>query len=138
MARKSKKASKKSGAHEPVTCRAVLDLIREFYLSEDVSDDEKGSLWDVLSALRGPDSESADMKDTTTAVIRQAAFGDLFDEFPAIMHRDDKEGAVYRGKMESAMHRGKGNAHFYRHARAAFHALELDWNCDNSKKEESK
>lgn len=38
-------------------------------LSTDASD-----LWQVLTALRGPDSENEELKSTTTAPIRQAAF----------------------------------------------------------------
>lgn len=49
--------------------RAELDRIREFLEGPDGS-----KLWDVLSALRGPDNENREAKNETVR-IRRAAFG---------------------------------------------------------------
>jgi len=51
--------------------RQILDQIDEFLLNSN-SDSER--LWDVLSALRGPDKFSYGDKVTTTNAIRVAAF----------------------------------------------------------------
>ncbi len=51
----------------------VLDVINDFL--GDAPDQEVANLWDVLSAIRGPDvSNSENDKQVTTAIIRAAAF----------------------------------------------------------------
>jgi hypothetical protein len=50
----------------------MLDKIDDFLITADRM--ESLSLWDVLTALRGPDDEDRDLKDVTTAVIRAKAF----------------------------------------------------------------
>ena len=55
---------------EPVTCREMLDVIDEFLSKRDA---EASKLWDVLTALRGPDTSDYD-KTETTVHIRSAAF----------------------------------------------------------------
>ena len=54
------------------TVREVLDVIDEFLAR---GDSRAGALWDVLTALRGPDDESKEqLKSSTTSHIRRAAF----------------------------------------------------------------
>ena len=54
-----------------MTLREHLDLIDQ-WLSE--PSEHAVALWNVLTALRGPDSRNDPMKSATTAVIRAAAF----------------------------------------------------------------
>jgi hypothetical protein len=66
----------------PKTAREMLDLIDQFLVSPPIpfsgSDPfgptEQKALWDVLSALRGPDDMKDAVKHVTTARIRKAAF----------------------------------------------------------------
>jgi hypothetical protein len=55
-----------------MTAKEMLQKIDDFLLSESGSGEAK-RLWDVLGAIRGPDS-SQDSKTVTTAVIRGRAF----------------------------------------------------------------
>lgn len=53
----------------------VLDTIDEFLSDENISRYEREYLWDILTALRGPDAkDSYTVKDRTTIPIRRAAF----------------------------------------------------------------
>ncbi|MFI5355197.1 MAG: hypothetical protein ACHQX0_06260 [Desulfobaccales bacterium] len=95
-------------------------------------------LWDILSALRGPDDGNEDLKVATTAVIRYTVFGpglrdmgmvclpdsgaslrtrQSFNEFGQAF---DKDGQVINPNRFE-------NIHFFGHARRAFKALGLDW-----------
>lgn len=58
------------------THREMLDAIDAFLAAHTI-DGEGGKLWDVLTALRGPDNEDVELKLTTTAPIRRAAFPKL-------------------------------------------------------------
>lgn len=58
-----------------VTARAMLDVIDAFLASEKTSPTEKRKLWNVLTALRGPDiSPAGQVKRISTGPIRMAAF----------------------------------------------------------------
>lgn len=56
------------------TMREALDAIDGFLVDDAVEPVEKRRLWDVLSALRGPDSRDEALKQETTVNIRRAAF----------------------------------------------------------------
>lgn len=83
------------------------------------------ALWDILTALRGPDSENTDLKLETTCVIRRAAFpktaatsmtsGQLLASFGA----PETEFSV----LETAAWKGEG--HFLLHAINAAGALGI-------------
>lgn len=89
-------------------------------------------LWDVLSALRGPDYESGDDKQATTCIIRAACFPKTFGNsnvricIPASMNNDYSFGPARRFKITS------GNYHFKNHAARAFRVLGLDWDAENT------
>lgn len=51
--------------------REILDKIDEFLVQRNTNSQD---LWDILTALRGPDSEHNDIKHVTTVPIRSAAF----------------------------------------------------------------
>ena len=94
-------------------------------------------LWDVLTALRGPDDAcvSSVVKEATTGVVRYAVLG------PTFRHCREGEfifnGAIYgwdlpvyvevRTKMEVEVNHFNHFNHFYHHAKWAFEALGLSW-----------
>jgi hypothetical protein len=87
-------------------------------------------LWDVLTALRGPDDYKLDYaKEATTAVIRSTAFPKTFarnnDNVPAIFAKDSLSLTVKRNDIPRS-------SHFQRHAEDAFTALGLQWDENNA------
>ena len=86
-------------------------------------------LWDVLSALRGPDvDDTVDLKETTTIVIRAAAFPQCA-EMISKGHDYESEVAdraffITPYKTPTMTVRQKGlSQHFYNHIRFAWAAL---------------
>jgi hypothetical protein len=82
-------------------------------------------IWDVLSALRGPDDDTEVFKTATTEVIRwKLGFKKeiYFNTSP------DSDPKVYTRKNMSASSAGY---HFYSHALKAFTALGLEWDSLN-------
>lgn len=59
---------------KPKTARDVLNIIDDFLSLGGVNDCERKMLWDVLTALRGPDDETYSLKMESTIPIRRAAF----------------------------------------------------------------
>jgi hypothetical protein len=113
---KSKVARKKKP-----TFKDAQNYLRAFF--RDARNSEVRLLWDVLSALRGPDYEESVDKDATTAVIREAFLGPKTQVFPADFAVDSAERAERRDDMVS----GSESYHFLSHARNAFDALGLKW-----------
>jgi hypothetical protein len=113
--------------------KAELQRIVEFL---NVPDVESKQLWDVLSALRGPDSvsevalfgptvdhyrmnqEDAVAKEATTEVIRHT-IGLSGDGLGILISPDQAGAEVVREKIP--------NGHFKLHALLAFKTLGLDW-----------
>lgn len=89
-------------------------------------------LWDVLSALRGPDYEyrSGDDKQATTCIIRAACFPKTYANghnricIPASINDDHSGGPGRRHQLDCE--------HFRSHAQKAFRVLGLDWESENS------
>ncbi len=87
-------------------------------------------LWDVLSALRGPDSEVTSEKTATTCIIRAACFPKTFGKgmrsiaIPASMGYDEVDHERKRATMTGH--------HFRSHAKKAFDVLGLSWDNVNS------
>ena len=103
------------------------------YLS---TDERAAELWDILTALRGPDLDHWDKdKTATTAVIRYtalpntAATADPSSSWPyasrisAEVVRDTKSSVEQRKSLP--------RGHFSVHAHRAFKALGLDWDKEN-------
>lgn len=92
--------------------------------------DQAGKLWDVLSALRGPDDEKTRVRGTkfaTTAVIRYTMGLKRDAGIPAVICPDKYQWADLR-TIHLTDHFGD---HFMKHAYKAFEALGLDWKaCD--------
>jgi hypothetical protein len=121
----------------PKTAKGMLKQISRFltpvYKNEGiVSREERVKLWNVLSALRGPDyGDSQKTKAATTAVIRHHALGDSAVEDFALSRSDTLSSVNLRRKMSGL--------HFTEHAVDAFLALGLNWhelNPDPFEKEE--
>ena len=55
---------------KPKTLRQALNQIQDMLDGQSYS----AELWDVIVALRGPDSRDRKIKNATTAIIRSAAF----------------------------------------------------------------
>lgn len=60
--------------NKPMNAADILDMLDEFFAGGLVSEREQTRLWDVLSALRGPDCDDRELKTETTSLIRGAAF----------------------------------------------------------------
>ena len=82
-------------------------------------------LWNILTALRGPDNHSDELKDATTAVIRWYAGIPQENSGYAISLPDSEASAEFRVKLLKNL-KGK-DRHFVSHARGAFEALGLNW-----------
>ena len=88
-------------------------------------------LFDVLSALRGPDSKSDNVKEATTGLIRGKAFPRVFDENKHQNHLglvvtlvDNEDHAKLRRDLENDR---EESHHFIAHAQSAFRYLGLSW-----------
>lgn len=79
--------SYQEGNVKPET-REMLDRIDDFLVNDDIPELAKSQLWDVLSALRGPDEMNKDaLKSTTTIPIRRAAFPKMANYFQSYQVR---------------------------------------------------
>ena len=110
------------------TFRDVLNHIQSFLESDGILSSEKYKLWDVLSALRGPDSGTDTLKNSTTAVIRRHALGNSLGYVGATTNTDDDTYAANRANV------GYRYDHFHSHVLNAFSALDLDYFENNDKK----
>lgn len=101
------------------------------YLNEE--SDDAMRLWDVLSALRGPDSGNQDIfeahriKTATTSVIRHAIKLRADNIQGVVVVQDDQNSLKLRCELDTFKH-------FAVHATKAFTALELNWFGVNNEK----
>lgn len=111
------------------TAKRMLKELRTFFRTAD--DKETAKLWDVLSALRGPDRpEQYIYKAATTGVIRQFVLPPRSSRRCGLtVVGDDQSSVERRAKLTNARVR----AHFYSHVRDAFDALGLKWDQVNEK-----
>jgi hypothetical protein len=103
----------------PKTLRAALDEIERMLTNQPYSAD----LWDVLSAIRGPDSRNRKLKHATTTIIRSAAFPKRPCEERSFYGEDSAKRAEIRKRL---FHSREDFNHFRQHVKAAFDALGLD------------
>lgn len=91
--------------------------------------DETGALWNVLTALRGPDNEDEDVKRATTEVIRWHFLGKdpNMDGFSGSFVGPDDEGSRRLRVFLSGPSGAIELSHFRGHAKLAFAALGLKW-----------
>jgi len=104
---------------KPTNLREALDAIQEMLADSRYSED----LWNVLVALRGPDSRNRRLKYATTAIIRSVAFPKRPCSALSVFGTDSPKLARRRKKM----FRSKADAnHFREHVRDAFSSLDLE------------
>lgn len=104
------------------TKKFITDLRRNF---READDKGRKEMWDILTALRGPDNENSQEKSATTAVIRYMLLGEKTYKTIsklALVHPDSKEKADYRYNYKKGI-----LGHFGIHAVEAFTALGLKW-----------
>lgn len=121
----------------PQTMLGMLTLLRQFFRIAPMSESKK--LYDVLSALRGPDfydTESCDIKLSTTGLIRYKAFGDLLEPHAMVTREDQDKHRDTRRHLNSIFDTNNllsndskiaRRRHFIAHAKIAFIALGLNW-----------
>ncbi|HEX9052280.1 MAG TPA: hypothetical protein VF841_17255 [Anaeromyxobacter sp.] len=117
------------------TAKEFLADFTAFMQNNDVSRREKSALWDVLTALRGPDRTYGDTiggesavatKGATTAVLRDAlGLTEHRNEIGADSGPDSTERAALRSRFPAYVLGGDG--HFLAHIRRAFEVLGLPW-----------
>jgi len=105
--------------------REVLDTI-DAMLTQGEAQDAR-DLWDVLAALRGPDTDNDELKDRTTVPIRRAAFPKMTALYEAGIRQ---VGAVftptYRSREEAdTFVPEEDDSHFSYHARLAAKVLNI-------------
>lgn len=104
----------------PKTMKQVLAVIDKFGADTKVKSEEKRKLWDVLSALRGPDSNSeSSLKGSLTCVIREHAVPRLAEKYAMLLL--DNQGLCSERRFIYP------STHFTTHALKAFDALGLHW-----------
>lgn len=106
----------------------------------------KEYVWDIVTALRGPDDDNEKIKLATTAVIRWHtlkltknspsihSYGELFKgitENKVFVHNGSFVCPDSDELVEIRLNYGT-HSHFFTHARAAFEALGLNWGSVNS------
>ncbi len=102
----------------PKTLRGALSQIERMLTKKSYSAD----LWDILSAIRGPDSRDKRLKHATTTVIRSAAFPSRPCEERSFYSEDSRKKALIRQEL---FKNKEDFNHFRQHCQAAFDALGL-------------
>jgi hypothetical protein len=102
----------------PKTLRGALRQIEQLLTKQSYSAD----LWDILSAIRGPDSRNRRLKHATTTIIRSAAF----PKRPCEERSFYGEDSAKRAEIRTRVFKSKGDQnHFRQHVEAAFTSLGL-------------
>ena len=102
--------------------REMLDQIDTFLVRRG---SEAGELWDILTALRGPDSENETIKKYATCPIRRAAFPKLA-KLSVMGCVPGPSGSVPgMGRMEDSGYQNQEYSHFGTHANGAAQVLKL-------------
>jgi hypothetical protein len=104
------------------TKKSILEDLRTFFIN---NGDDAGAdkLWDIISALRGPDDGNHDLKYATTEVIRYHVTG---KSYYANVSADNDGKAKYRDELVINQY-----DHFIQHAMKAFRSLNLNWRTNN-------
>ena len=137
------------GKRKPDTFKSLLKRIASFLAKDSRPAGDAKKMWDVLSALRGPDimdhwydpdAIGGDpIKAATTGVIRNAL--GLPSQIPMqgygprtfyTMSNNPDSAALANQRADFA--RRKSYAHFLDHAHSAFKALGLKWHTENKPK----
>ena len=102
----------------PKTLRGALQQIERMLDKQPYSAD----LWDILSAVRGPDSRKWGIKDATTTIIRSEAFPKHPCEERSFYGWDNKRKVTVRKRL---FKNKEDSYHFRMHVEEAFNALGL-------------
>jgi hypothetical protein len=107
------------------TCREMLDAVDGFLTDPLVDEVEKKALWDVLTALRGPEGKKDDatrkaIKDAVTGPIRANAFPRT--AFQTIEDRPNRAVMTLRRSIDVS---GTPKGHFRFHSMEAAKALGI-------------
>ncbi len=108
----------------------VLEIIDTFMLNGH----DAGALYDILTALRGPDtndSRFSDLKVPITTVIRYAVCKKSRLQFRGLIENDSVPKAEARVAVYNELRRDLRYAHFLSHAYMAFTSLGLVWDRAN-------
>lgn len=113
----------KTGKRGPRTVRAALNQIEKWLLPSGLPPAERSRLWDVLSALRGPDSSNYSDKAEATVPIRRAAFPKL-----AQPEKHNRIPASFGSKFSLTKVKLSNNSsiHFRTHIKQAAKALKVE------------
>ena len=101
------------------TTEKMLEGLRTFFNDDFIDFEERRKLWNVLTALRGPDTQDRESKLACVSLIRRAVAGQSFVDFGGYNRFDSEEDVEIRRRMPES--------HFQQHMRWAFAALELYW-----------
>lgn len=122
MVTKKKKPGRVKKENKPMTLRQILDLIDTQLAKED---DTSRQLWNVLTALRGPDDANEALKVAKTVPIRRAAF----PKSAAIAGTYGHVNGAFFGRPENKEVDSNTNlfytSHFISHIRNAAEALGI-------------
>jgi hypothetical protein len=108
---------------QSVSLDDVLEVIDTHMLTS-----QSGDLYDILTALRGPDTNDTrfnDLKIPITTIVRYAVCKKSKAHFKGLIENDTEQKAKMRVDVYSELRHTHG--HFLDHAKAAFHALGLSW-----------
>lgn len=94
---------------------AVKKLLADGYKGQD--------LWNILTALRGPDNGDNLLKEATTAVLRHKLWLDEWSIGLFASNPDEQALLEIRKQIDVGE-----NSHFTRHIMAAFKSIGLNWN----------
>jgi hypothetical protein len=101
------------------TAEKMLEVLRTFFNDDFIDFEERRKLWNVLTALRGPDNQDRESKLACVSLIRRAVAGQSFVDFGGYNRFDSEEDVEIRRRMPES--------HFQQHMRWAFAALDLYW-----------
>lgn len=104
----------------------MLQMIRSFLDSPIVQHNDQSDVWDVLTALRGPDSGEYRIKIATTCVIRHTLMG-----HNQLFGYDINPDSDSLASIRISLNEEGGLNHFVLHAKRAFEALGLTWTIAN-------
>jgi hypothetical protein len=114
------------------THKQVFVALQKFFHDPKILSTEKIKVWNVLTALRGPDIYSSSLKKATTAVIRQHFLGVPPYTISCAFYDDNKESVKYRKSLYPYNLKAViQDVHFISHAAKAFNALGLEWTALN-------
>jgi hypothetical protein len=125
---KMKRRDYRKRVNKPRSAKEMLKILRDFMKSGANYTEEQRKVWDVITALRGPDESIKRYHDkaASTTVLRYALLGDSTAAFGyADIYSDHNERAKHRQQMETV------DDHFGHHIRLGFKGLGLDWECAN-------